>query len=64
MQEDNDDAAAAPAAKVTDRVESCRLGNHYLLFDETIGVICKYCGIVQVEIKHHLPGLVRIHCLS
>lgn len=60
LQEDND----APAAKVTDPRESCRLGHHSLIFDETIGVICKYCGIVEEEMKDHLPELVRIYCLS
>ncbi|KAI5669496.1 hypothetical protein M9H77_19349 [Catharanthus roseus] len=45
------------AAKVTDPVDSCTLGNHSLILDEEIGFICKYCGIVQQEIKHVLPDL-------
>ncbi|KAI5655755.1 hypothetical protein M9H77_32942 [Catharanthus roseus] len=53
-ESENDNAAEA---EVTDPTERCRLGYHFLILDEEIGVICKYCGIVHQEIKHSLPDL-------
>ncbi|KAI5655754.1 hypothetical protein M9H77_32941 [Catharanthus roseus] len=52
-----DDIGAPKTSKVTDPIERCRLGYHFLILDEEIGVICKYCGIVHQEIKHNLPNL-------
>ncbi|XP_073065981.1 SNF2 domain-containing protein CLASSY 4-like [Primulina eburnea] len=39
---------ASPAA-------SCQRGEHYHILDEEIGIRCKYCEIVFLEIKYVLP---------
>ncbi|KAJ4831991.1 hypothetical protein Tsubulata_043523 [Turnera subulata] len=43
-----------PVAGLT-RAELCGQGNHELILDEEIGLICKYCRHVQVEIKYYVP---------
>ncbi|KAI5656545.1 hypothetical protein M9H77_25338 [Catharanthus roseus] len=53
MQEDRNE----DAVNVTDPVDSCKLENHFLVLDEKIGEIYKYCRVVQQEIKHVLADL-------
>lgn len=33
--------------------ENCSQGKHFLILEEQIGVICKYCGFVQQEIRDY-----------
>ncbi|KAK1370930.1 SNF2 domain-containing protein CLASSY 4-like [Heracleum sosnowskyi] len=47
---DNGDHSKTP----TDCCTQCQSNNH-LVLDEQIGIICKYCSIVLVEIKNILP---------
>ena len=36
----------------------CRKGKHNLVLDEEIGLICKYCLHVALEIKYWVPPFV------
>lgn len=42
----------------TDSATLCSQGIHHLVLDEQIGLICKYCSHVSLEMKHILPTLV------
>ncbi|KAL5206990.1 hypothetical protein ABZP36_031425 [Zizania latifolia] len=42
-----------------DKATSCRQGEHELFIDEQIGVRCKHCHFVDVEIRYVLPSMVR-----
>nr|DAD18282.1 TPA_asm: hypothetical protein HUJ06_019745 [Nelumbo nucifera] len=35
----------------------CRLGKHELILDERIGIRCKFCSFIKLEIKYVLPPL-------
>ncbi|KAI5655818.1 hypothetical protein M9H77_33005 [Catharanthus roseus] len=48
---DNDNAVEA---NVTDPIKRFQLGYHFMILDEEIGVICKYCGI------RHIAGATMI----
>ncbi|KAJ4835409.1 hypothetical protein Tsubulata_023696 [Turnera subulata] len=56
-----DDDSDTKQAKVNNsepgqtRSSLCRQGNHELTLDEEIGVICKHCLYVHVEIKYYVP---------
>ncbi|XP_004301720.1 PREDICTED: SNF2 domain-containing protein CLASSY 3-like [Fragaria vesca subsp. vesca] len=43
-----------PAKEVTQHM-LCSQGEHYLILDEEIGMICKYCPHVHQEIKYIVP---------
>lgn len=36
----------------------CDRGHHELILDEQIGILCKYCSLVLLDIKHVLPPFV------
>lgn len=36
----------------------CSKGKHYLILDEEIGVICKFCSYVKLEMKYVMPEFV------
>ncbi|XVF24407.1 hypothetical protein REPUB_Repub13aG0125200 [Reevesia pubescens] len=38
-----------------DRATLCRQGNHELILEEEIGMICKFCSFVQLEIRYIAP---------
>ena len=38
---------------------SCKNGKHEFIIDEQIGVWCKHCHAVDLEIRHVLPAMVR-----
>lgn len=42
----------------------CGRGEHDLVLDEEIGILCKYCLSVLLEIKHVLPPFVSLSTLS
>ena len=46
-----------PAKEVTQHM-LCSQGEHYLILDEEIGMICKYCPHVHQEIKYIVPEFV------
>nr|GMC87252.1 SNF2 domain-containing protein CLASSY 4-like [Ipomoea batatas] len=50
VNEDN-----ASAEKHNDSAVCCEKGNHLLILDEQIGLICKYCSFVRLEMKYILP---------
>ncbi|XP_055815221.1 SNF2 domain-containing protein CLASSY 4-like [Solanum dulcamara] len=37
------------------KVSGCQMGNHHLVLDEQIGLICKVCSHVHLEIKYIFP---------
>lgn len=60
LADDDNNAAAAAAACLEDdsaknQEQLCREGKHYLILDEEIGVICKFCSHVREEIKYVIP---------
>lgn len=55
MQVNNDDTEC-PAE--TDSATLCSRGSHQLRLDEEIGIICRHCSYVHLEIKHILPSFV------
>lgn len=36
----------------------CCQGKHQFILDEQIGVVCRFCTFVKLEIKYILPSLV------
>jgi len=38
---------------------SCKNGKHEFIIDEQIGVRCKHCNVVDLEIRHVFPAMVR-----
>ncbi|XP_004229066.1 SNF2 domain-containing protein CLASSY 4-like [Solanum lycopersicum] len=38
------------------KVSDCQMGNHQLVLDEQIGLICKVCSHVHLEIKYIFPS--------
>lgn len=51
---DNDDIISPEID--TSPAASCQRGEHYHILDEEIGIRCKYCEIVLLEIKYVLPS--------
>ncbi|XVF63093.1 hypothetical protein PTKIN_Ptkin09bG0061200 [Pterospermum kingtungense] len=45
-----------------DRATLCSKGNHQLVLDEEIGMICKFCSFVQMEIKYIAPPFAPPPC--
>ncbi|XVF37304.1 hypothetical protein REPUB_Repub19eG0134600 [Reevesia pubescens] len=45
-----------------DRATLCRQGNHQLVLDEEIGMKCKFCSFVQLEIKYIVPPFLTHPC--
>ncbi|XP_057514047.1 SNF2 domain-containing protein CLASSY 4-like [Actinidia eriantha] len=43
----------------SDPVTCCRQGKHQLVLDEQIGLKCKFCSFVKLEIKHILPSFSK-----
>ena len=42
----------------------CTKGKHYLILDEEIGVVCKFCSYVKLEMKYVMPEFVSLfHCV-
>ena len=41
-------------------LSDCQMGNHKLVLDEQIGLICKVCPYVHLEIKYIFPSFVSI----
>ncbi|CAN1748490.1 SNF2 domain-containing protein CLASSY 3 [Linum perenne] len=39
----------------------CRQNRHHLILDEEIGVLCKFCSFVQLEIKYYMPPFAENH---
>ncbi|KXG31163.2 SNF2 domain-containing protein CLASSY 3 [Sorghum bicolor] len=48
-----EDGLEIPPVEVT----SCNNGQHEFIIDEQIGVRCKHCNVVDIEIRHVLPTL-------
>lgn len=46
------------AAKNDDSTVCCQKGKHFLILDEQIGLMCKYCSFVHLERKYILPPFV------
>ncbi|KAK6935065.1 Helicase, C-terminal [Dillenia turbinata] len=45
-----------PEETGTNQASACCQGNHVLILDEEIGVKCKFCSYVHLEISHFLPA--------
>ncbi|XP_058222162.1 SNF2 domain-containing protein CLASSY 4-like [Rhododendron vialii] len=43
----------------SDPATCCRQGKHQLVLDEQIGLKCKFCSFVKLEIKHILPSFSK-----
>ncbi|KAK9266943.1 hypothetical protein L1049_027202 [Liquidambar formosana] len=54
---DHEDSVALDVE--ADRATLCRRGDHYPILDEQIGIKCKFCSFVEVEIDHILPSFSR-----
>ncbi|CAL5056838.1 unnamed protein product [Urochloa decumbens] len=39
---------------------SCRNGKHEFIIDEQVGVRCKHCHVVDLEIRHVLPAMGKV----
>ncbi|XVF00291.1 hypothetical protein REPUB_Repub03eG0272300 [Reevesia pubescens] len=57
---ENEDADISKAEH--DRATLCHRGNHQLVLDEEIGMICKFCSFVQLEIKYIAPPFMTNPC--
>ena len=57
---ENDDADISEVEH--DRATLCRQGNHQLMLDEEIGMKCKFCSFVQLEIKYISPPFMTHPC--
>ncbi|XP_021765750.1 SNF2 domain-containing protein CLASSY 4-like [Chenopodium quinoa] len=51
----NVDSEDVPSNDAISQEELCAKGKHYLIHDDEIGVICKFCSYVHLEIKHVMP---------
>lgn len=51
------EATIVPDAE-SDPAAFCSKGKHQCILDEEIGIRCKFCSFVDLEIKHILPPLV------
>uniref|UniRef100_K3YPD8 Helicase C-terminal domain-containing protein n=1 Tax=Setaria italica TaxID=4555 RepID=K3YPD8_SETIT len=51
-----EDGQAVPPAEEA----SCKNGKHEFIIDEQIGVRCKHCHVVDLEIRHVLPAMGKI----
>uniref|UniRef100_A0A803L5Q6 Uncharacterized protein n=1 Tax=Chenopodium quinoa TaxID=63459 RepID=A0A803L5Q6_CHEQI len=49
------DSEDVPSDDAISQEELCAKGKHYLIHDDEIGVICKFCSYVHLEIKHVMP---------
>ncbi|XP_019179594.1 PREDICTED: SNF2 domain-containing protein CLASSY 3-like isoform X2 [Ipomoea nil] len=47
------------AEKHDDSAVCCEKGNHFIILDEQIGLICKYCSFVSLEMKYILPEFAK-----
>ncbi|XVF00298.1 hypothetical protein REPUB_Repub03eG0272700 [Reevesia pubescens] len=45
-----------------DRATLCRQGNHQVVLDEEVGMICKFCSFVQLEIRYIAPPFMTDPC--
>ncbi|KAL6985862.1 hypothetical protein U1Q18_019235 [Sarracenia purpurea var. burkii] len=54
---DNENSSAVETE--TDPASCCHQGKHQLVLDEQIGLRCKYCSSVTLEIKHILPSFSK-----
>lgn len=43
---------------------SCKNGKHEFIIDEQIGVRCKHCHVVDLEIRHVLPAMVSKYSIQ
>ncbi|CAN4127739.1 unnamed protein product [Withania somnifera] len=48
-----------PSVMRSGQVGGCQMGNHNLVLDEQIGLICKVCSNVHLEIKYILPDFAQ-----
>jgi DNA repair and recombination RAD54-like protein len=60
LDENEDDAHEVEP----DTVTLCHQGNHELYLDEEIGLLCKYCSFVDLEIKYYVPPFVSLVILN
>ncbi|OIS99802.1 PREDICTED: SNF2 domain-containing protein CLASSY 4 [Nicotiana attenuata] len=44
---------------LVDKVSGCQMGNHHLILDEQIGLICKVCSHVHLESKYIYPAFAE-----
>ncbi|KAK8545913.1 hypothetical protein V6N13_067158 [Hibiscus sabdariffa] len=56
-----EDAANVSEVK-RDRASLCRRGDHELVLDEEIGIICKFCSFVELEIKYVASPFMKRPC--
>ena len=49
---------SSPPVKEVFQATLCSQGKHHLILDEEIGLICKFCPHVHLEIKYMVPEFV------
>ncbi|KAL6979802.1 hypothetical protein U1Q18_021458 [Sarracenia purpurea var. burkii] len=54
---DNEDSISQEIG--SDPANCCHRGKHQLVLDEQIGLKCKFCSFVKLEIKHILPSFSK-----
>ncbi|XP_015085900.1 SNF2 domain-containing protein CLASSY 4-like [Solanum pennellii] len=47
------------SAMQSGNLNDCQMGNHQLVLDEQIGLICKVCSYVHLEIKYIFPSFAQ-----
>ncbi|KNA24648.1 hypothetical protein SOVF_013750 [Spinacia oleracea] len=55
MYDNDGDNEDDPTNEAISQKDLCAKGKHYLILDDEIGVICKFCSHVYLEIKHVTP---------
>ncbi|KMS97665.1 hypothetical protein BVRB_5g124950 [Beta vulgaris subsp. vulgaris] len=57
IQHDNrsDSENINPSNGALSQKDLCAKGKHYLVHDDEIGIVCKFCSYVNLEIKHVMP---------
>ncbi|KAL9246898.1 hypothetical protein vseg_020378 [Gypsophila vaccaria] len=52
--EENDDVLSYDGAVMQEKL--CCVGKHYLILDDEVGIRCKYCAFVKLEIRNVTPA--------
>uniref|UniRef100_A0A2N9IDF5 Helicase C-terminal domain-containing protein n=1 Tax=Fagus sylvatica TaxID=28930 RepID=A0A2N9IDF5_FAGSY len=54
-----EDKGSLPPEEEVDRATLCQRGDHQLILDEQVGLICAFCSYVQLEIKYIVPAFSK-----
>ncbi|XP_068650814.1 SNF2 domain-containing protein CLASSY 3-like [Aristolochia californica] len=56
-----DSKETCAADKEMDQSILCQNGKHEYILNEKVGITCRYCGFLKVNIRHVFPRMVRNH---